>query len=947
MLRTGYSFNTAVGHLDDCISRLVEIKSKFAPICDRLSTFGYNRWAKATAKAGLKPVFGVELAVVPNLHDKKPIADYWRFIAKSDIKDIHELIHLATYNNSKFPSLTYEQALAASGVWKISGERTLLDRVKNVKDFYVGLYPSTPKGLYNEAKKRKLKFVASSDNYFVRPNDLEFYRVGLGRHAGTQLWSQWILSDAELIDTLSFIAPKKDVLDAMKNRNTILSSAKAQLKKATLLKPEVNKTLREMCIDGAKKKNVNLHDQVYRDRLDKELRLIAEKKFEDYFFIIADMVQWAKQHMVVGPARGSSCGSLVCYLLDITAIDPIPFNLIFERFIDTTRSDLPDIDLDFSDENRQKVFDYVENKYGSERVARLGTVGLFKPRSALKGAGAALRIPGWRIEKVLDNIIERSSGDSRALQQLEDTLNDTEAGRALRDEFPEITIAGRMEGHPHNASQHAAGIVITQEPVTEYVAVDARTKAAMCDKKDAEDLNLLKIDALGLTQLSIFERCLDLIGIKKKQNEWLDALPLDDEEAFDVLNRGHFSGIFQFMGIALQSLTKQTTISHIEDIISITALARPGPLATGGANSWVRRKNGKEPITYPHPLFEPFLSGTLGIVIYQEQVMQIGREIGDLSWEQVTALRKAMSRSLGAEYFNQYGDPWKKAAAKKGIPQATLDKVWDDLCAYGSWSFNRSHAVAYGKVSYYCCYLKAHYPLEFAAATLDAESDPARQISLLRELRSEGIDYVAVDPQHSTNRWMPVEKDGKKILVGPLTSIKGVGPATVREILDARQNGLEVRNTVLKKLAIAKTDIDTLFPIEDAVKRKWPNGLREAKIVTPQTSIINVQCGVNGEVLIVGIAQKIVPRDANEEVYIAKRGGRKMSGQTKFLNLFFRDDTDEIYCKIDRYNFHNMALDVIERGRPGKSIYAVKGTVPKDFRMISIRNIRYLGDIDD
>jgi DNA polymerase III alpha subunit len=252
--------------------------------------------------------------------------------------------------------------------------------------------------------------------------------------------------------------------------------------------------------------------------------------------------------MVVGPARGSSCGSLVCYLLNITTIDPIPFGLIFERFIDINRTDLPDIDIDFSDERRQLVFDYAEEKYGRAHVARLGTVGLFKPRSALKQAGASLRIPTWRIEKVLDSLIERSSGDARAMFALEDTLKGTEAGRAMLSEFPEALIAGRMEGHPANSSQHAAGIVITQEPVAEYVAVDARSKATMCDKKDAEVLNLLKIDALGLTQLSIFERTLKLAGLPDVSG-WLEQLPLDDQAAFDVLNKQHFAGIFQFTGI--------------------------------------------------------------------------------------------------------------------------------------------------------------------------------------------------------------------------------------------------------------------------------------------------------------------------------------------------------------------------------------------------------------
>jgi DNA polymerase-3 subunit alpha len=266
-----------------------------------------------------------------------------------------------------------------------------------------------------------------------------------------------------------------------------------------------------------------------------------------------------------------------------------------------------------------------------------------------------------------------------------------------------------MENHPSSAGQHAAGVVVTQEPIAEFVAVNFKTGGAMCDKKDAEDLNLLKIDALGLTQLSVFERTLELIGIPSR-NGFLETIPLDDAAAFEVLNRGHFAGIFQFTGSTVKSLTKEITIDHIEDMIAITALARPGPIGSGGAEQWVRRRNGVDKVTYPHELFRPHVEMTLGIVLYQEQVMQIGRDIGDLSWEDVNALRRAMSKSLGKEFFDKYGDRWKASAIAKGIPASILDGVWDDLCNYGAMAFNRSHSVAYGLVSYWCCWLKAHHP---------------------------------------------------------------------------------------------------------------------------------------------------------------------------------------------------------------------------------------------
>lgn len=939
-IRTGYSFKLALGHLEEVMARLKELKYSAAPISDRCSTFGFSKWDKLCKKNGMKPVFGVELGVVESLGEKKPTIDYWTFFAKGRLSDLHELIFLATSNPGREPCLTYDQTMKAKGLIKISGNAPRLDLIQNQADCFVGLSPALPKQVYAEAVAKKLKFLLVPDNVYSNSGDLDLYRVALGRRAFTQSYPQHIASDKEIEESISWFADSKVIKAAIRNKNYALKSCNATLLPATMVVPKKPKTLRSMCLEGAKKLKCDLKRPTYKKRLDRELKLIAEKQFEDYFYVITDLVQFAKHHMVVGPARGSSCGSLVCYLLGITTIDPIPYDLIFERFIDINRTDLPDIDIDFSDEKRHLVFEYAEQKYGAENVARLGTVGMFKPRSALKTVGQNLDIKPWLLEPTLDSIIERSSGDSRALQQLEDTLRDTQAGRELLDQFPALGIAGRLEGHPANASQHAAGIVITEKPVREYVAMDMRTKSLMCDKKDAEELNLLKIDALGLTQLSVFERTIELIG-KDPTNGWLESLPTNDKKAFEVLNKAHWSGVFQFNGMALQSLTKTIEVDNIEDIISITALARPGPMATGGAGTWCRRKMGKEPITYPHKLFQPYLKGTLGIVMYQEQVMQIGREIGDLSWEDVTALRKAMSKSLGKEYFDKYGDRWKVAARKKGIPAEVLDKVWYDLCAYGSWAFNRSHSVAYGMVSYWCCWLKAHHPLEFAAATLDSEKDPLRQIELLREMEAEGIKYVPVDHKKSTDRWSVINKGKTRLLLGPLTQIKGIGRATMNEIIDSRKNGTKLRSTLAKKLENAATEIDSLYPVRDALAKL---DLSEHNIVSEPIPINKVQCKKFKEVLIIGVVSKIAPKDENEQVNVAKRG-YALKGPTNALNLFFKDDTDEIFAKINRYDFERLARDVINRGKAGRAIYAVKGEVPPDFRMIRIKNIRYLGDL--
>ena len=830
----------------------------------------------------------------------------------------------------------------------MTGHRPQLDWTKPIDGVHIMLGPSTAVAVARRAKENGWAFAASSDNRFPTAQNRGFYEVLCGRFAESQSYPQHILDNDEWLQSISHLdLDMATKTSAIVNSAHIIEAHKAVLTQSALPKFVTDKSLLELCLEGAEKLNCDLARPEYTSRLERELGLIKDKGYEDYFYIVADICQWARERMAVGPARGSSCGSLVCYLLGITTVDPIPFGLIFERFVDVKRSDMPDIDIDFSDQKRSLVFEYISNKYGAENVARLGTVAMFQPRSALSEVGMALDIPKWKCDAVAESLIERSSGDARALNTLEDTLRNMPAGQELLRDYPEALIVAEFEGHPRHYSQHAAGVVVSSTPITDFVAVDHRTGATMCDKKDAEDgYNLLKIDALGLTQLSVFEDALEMANLP---HDHLDTLPLDDPLAFAVLNDARWSGIFQFNGMALQSITKQFSVDKFDDIVSVTALGRPGPLASGGANEWIRRRNGDAPVTYPHAVFEDYLKDTLGIVIYQEQVMEIGRNIGNLSWEQVTLLRKAMSKSLGAEYFDQFGDPWKLGAIAKGVSPKDADKVWDDLCAYGSWSFNKSHSVAYGLISYWCCWMKAHYPFEFAAATLSHEDDPSRQIQLLREMKVEGIDYVPVDKELSTDKWTAGYKDGKKVLVGPLTAVKGIGPAIVKDVLSARRRGIKMSDRASKLLNNPKTDIDSLWPVRDAFARIMPDPL-ERNIVTHPTAIIDMQPTANEQEFVAFCTlSKINPRDENEAVKIAQRGGKEVTdGKTASLNLYLTDDTDTIFGKVSRWDYERLGKPIVDHGRVGKCLYAIKGTMRANasFRMIMIKKVIWIGDMD-
>jgi len=942
-LRTGYSFRNAVGKIEDVMARIKEIGLSHAPITDTASTFGYVKWRKLAKKNDLKPVFGVELAVTNSINDKKPSVDYWTFIAKDSLVPINELIALATTQFRFQPLLTQEQACARYDTFTIIGHRANYKNILAAPHLFFGLGPAMTKGQINRAMIAGHTPIAVSDNRFPAEGQQGFYETVCGRGASTQSYPQWIMSDSEWAAQCRLRFGDDCPLDASRAaRAHVFDASIADMAPAEMVHPERLQSLDSMCREGAARLNCNLTLE-YEVRLQRELALISEKGFEDYFYLVADICQWARDRMIVGPARGSSCGSLVCYLLRITTVDPIPYGLIFERFIDINRSDMPDIDIDFPEHRRSEVFEYVALKYGREKVARLGTVAMYQPRSALRETAAAMDIPPWLLNPVMDAIIERSVGDARALHATEDTLRNTFAGKELLSKHPEILMAAKMEGHPRHAGQHAAGIVITQRPMKEYIAVDERTGATMCDKKDAEELNLLKIDALGLTQLSIFEKALELANLSR---DHLLSIHLDDPKAFAILNAKKYSGIFQFNGLVLQSITSRITIDSLNDIVAITALARPGPLSTGGTRQWIEVRSGSAKEKYPHPAFEPYLKNTLGVIAYQEQVMIIGREIGGLSWEDVTALRKAMSRSLGKEFFDQYGDRWKDGARRKGIPEDVLIKVWDDLCAYGSWAFNLSHAMAYGIISYYCCWLKAHYPLEFAAATLTYSDSPETQIKLLRELAAEGVEYLPADINLSTDAWTVKKGGAWNHLVGPLNNIVGVGPKMMSTIVSCRARGEPLPDRVRKLLENPKTKIDSLFPIEDAFRRIIPD-LKAANIITTPRKIIDVHAnGIEYEVVVLVRIENISPGDENEAIRVAKRDGKRMGGQTAFLYMRLADDTDIILARINRFDFERMARPIVERGRAGNALYVIKGNVPKSFRMISVKAVRYVGDME-
>lgn len=671
-IKTEYSFGETYAPIDRIIQRLKETGCKAAGIVDR-STWGHAPWFKKCKEAGIQPLLGVEIVVTDEDGDcatpsmwflastQEALSELYGFTSRSHRQKIQG-------KRSNVPRLYRDDVLAMSaGIFKFAGDVTDEKFIAQCRPF-IDLNPASR--ILNSkktslAKSLGLPVVHTSDNAFVYEEDGEIFE--LISKASSKPSPQHILPELPNDDGVS-----EDIAELCRELS---------MPTAPMVRTEGD--LEALCRDGIKfRKMEGVWNQEYEERLNYELELIRSKDFESYFLIVADMTKYAKQHMLVGPSRGSAAGSLVCYLSRITEIDPIPPRLYFERFIDVSRTDLPDIDLDFPDDKRQMVFDYMAQKYGDGKTAHIGTISQLKPKSALIQVCKALGIPPIATAGVKAAMIERSSADSRANNCLEDTLKTTEPGKKLLEMYPSVELATRLEGHASHTGVHAAGLLVCNEPITKFCTVDA-DGIAHVEKGAAETLGLLKIDVLGLRTLGILEDA--KVGV-----DWYN-LKFDDQETYDVFNNQRLCGIFQFEGNALRSISKEMEFKSLVQIDAVTALARPGPFGGGVTDQYVKRSKGEkyEPI---HPLVEKHMEETYGLPVYQEQTLAIVREIGKFDWKETSTIRKAMSKRMGKEFFDTYWEKFKAGAASQGVDEESARKTWETINAMGAWQMNKCAA---------------------------------------------------------------------------------------------------------------------------------------------------------------------------------------------------------------------------------------------------------------
>ncbi len=657
------------------------------------------------------------------------------------------------------------------------------------------------------ARELDLNIVATNDIHYVRREDAEFQDILMCIQMGKTVHDQdrmkmstqemFVKSEDEMRELFSYIP------EAIENTQKIADMCDVDIEFGKLHLPKFDlpegytspQYLRELCLKGFEKRYPDA-DEKMRERLEYELETIEKMGYVDYFLIVWDFIHFARENgIMVGPGRGSAAGSIVSYCLEITNIDPIKYELIFERFLNPERVTMPDIDIDFCYERRGEVIDYVIKKYGSDKVAQIVTFGTMAAKLAIRDTGRALDMPYGFVDSVAKQIpnelnmtIERALSENNQLKSMYET--DPQVKRL-------IDVSSEFEGLPRHTSTHAAGVVITREPVQKYVPLSRNDDVITTQftMTTIERLGLLKMDFLGLRTLTVIRDAVNNIKLTHGIDIDMDKVDMNDKATYDLISRGETDGVFQLESGGMKEFMKELKPSSIEDIIAGISLYRPGPMDS--IPQYLANKNSGN-IKYKHPLLESILDVTYGCIVYQEQVMQIVRELGGYSLGRADLVRRAMSKKktdvMEQERKNfVYGDKNDngevevEGAIARGIDEKVAVSIFDEMMDFAKYAFNKSHAAAYAFVSYQTAWLKCHYPTEFYAALLTSVLGNSTKITKhINEAKKMGIKLLPPDINKSFTSFVP---DGKDIRFG-LAAIKNVGSAFIDDMAKERsQNG--------------------------------------------------------------------------------------------------------------------------------------------------------------
>jgi DNA polymerase-3 subunit alpha len=527
----------------------------------------------------------------------------------------------------------------------------------------------------------------------------------------------------------------------------------------------------------------------YRERLEFEIRTIIQMGFAGYFLIVADFINWAKHNGVpVGPGRGSGAGSLVAFSLGITDLDPLRYDLLFERFLNPERVSMPDFDIDFCQDGRDRVIDYVKERYGADSVSQIATFGTMAAKAVVRDVGRVLDLP-YSFCDQLAKLIPFQPGKTITLQMAREMEPQLKEREEKEDEVRELLeLAERLEGLTRNIGMHAGGVLIAPGRLIDfcplYIGSGSDNLVSQFDKDDVEAIGLVKFDFLGLTTLTILDWAVRYVRMLKPElaDFTLESIPLDDADAYRIFSSANTAAVFQFESRGMRDLLKRARPDRFDDIVALNALYRPGPMDL--IPDFIDRKHGRQSVQYPDPRLEPILGPTYGVMVYQEQVMQIAQVIGGYSLGAADLLRRAMGKKKKEE-MAEHRDIFIAGAAKNGVSQAAATQLFDLMEKFAGYGFNKSHAAAYALVAYHTAYLKAHFPSAFMAATMSADmADTDKVQSIYDDARANGLTILPPDVHESDYRFTPVDESTIRYGLG---AIKGTGEQAIRGIIHARE----------------------------------------------------------------------------------------------------------------------------------------------------------------
>ena len=839
-IHSEYSLADGIASIKDLVAAAAGQRMPAVGVTDLGNTFGLIKFYRAAVAAGVKPIIGVDTWVENGADAHKP---YRLILLCQDLGGYRNLCRLVTraYREGQHagkPCIRRDWlpgradgliALSAAEDGEI-GQALLAGNgflAQQLTEEYASLFPGrfylTVQRIgqpYQEdsvhatvrlAQSTNIPLAATNYVCFLQPSDFEAHEVRVCIQDGRVLNDsrrprrytpmQYFRSVEEMGELFS------DLPEALENTMEIARRCNLMLEFGRYYLPDypvpegmtIDHMLRQQASDGLQARLERLptlgeeQRQLYEDRLRHELNVIAEMGFSGYFLIVADFIKWAKNNGVpVGPGRGSGAGSLVAYSLSITDLDPIKHDLLFERFLNPERVSLPDFDVDFCMEKRDRVIDYVTQRYGEERVSQIITYGTMAARAVVRDVGRVMDHPYGYVDKLAKLIpFEIGVTLDKALQQepaLRERYDQEEDVRELLD------TARTLEGRPRNAGKHAGGVVIAPSMLTDFMPLyceqGGKQLVTQFDKDDLEALGLVKFDFLGLRNLTTIDKAVKSINAQCQGHGEapldIQQIPLDDAPTYALLKSCKTTALFQLESRGMKELIQRLQPDKFEEIVALVALFRPGPLQSGMVDDFIARKHGRARIEYPHSSLEPILKPTYGVILYQEQVMQIAQVLSGYSLGKADVLRAAMGKKKPEEMARQR-EGFIGGAVERGVSRRLASHIFDLIEKFAGYGFNRSHSAAYALIAYQTAWLKAHYPAAFMAAVLSADMDNTdKVVTMMAECRDLGLHVSSPGINRCEYEFVPL--DDNTILYG-LGAIKGLGQSAIDALLDARRGG--------------------------------------------------------------------------------------------------------------------------------------------------------------